>query len=57
MLLGIPVLTDIQKKFYLAVMEERYDKVLKPACQKIMGQQRDSPVKEKKEGADRCLLC
>lgn len=28
MILGIPVLTEIQKKFYLAVMGERYEKVL-----------------------------
>lgn len=39
MILEIPVLTDTQKKFYLAVMEQRYEKVLKPTCQKIMGQQ------------------
>ena len=37
MILGIPVLTEIQKKFYLAVMGERYEKVLKPTCHKIMG--------------------
>lgn len=39
MILEIPVLTDTQKKFYLAVMEQRYEKVLKPTCQKIMVQQ------------------
>lgn len=39
MVLGIPVLTDIQKKFYLAVMGERYEKVFQPACRNIMGQQ------------------
>lgn len=39
MILGISVLTDIQKKFYLAVMEERCEKVFKPVCQRIMGQQ------------------
>lgn len=38
MILRIPVLTEIQKKFYLAVMEERYEKVLKPVCQKVMEQ-------------------
>lgn len=36
LILEIPVLTEIQKKFYLAVMEERYEKVLKPTCHKIM---------------------
>lgn len=36
---SIPVLTDTQKKFYLAVMQCRYEKVLKPVCQKIMEQQ------------------
>lgn len=39
MILEIPVLTDVQKKFYLAVMEKRYEKVFKPVCQKIMAQQ------------------
>lgn len=39
MISEIPVLTEIQKKFYLKVMEERYEKVLEPACRKIMGQQ------------------
>ena len=39
MVSGIPVLTDIQKKFYLAVMQERYEKIFEPACRKIMGQQ------------------
>ena len=39
MILGIPVLTEVQKKFYLAVIEERYEKVFKPVCQKIMEQQ------------------
>lgn len=36
MILEIPVLTQIQKKFYLAIMEERFEKVLKPTCHKIM---------------------
>lgn len=39
MILEIPVLTDIQKKFYLAVMEERYEKVFQPVCREIMGQE------------------
>jgi len=39
MISGIPVLTDVQKKFYLAVMEERYEKVFRPAWRKIMGRQ------------------
>lgn len=39
MILEITVLTDIQKKFYLAIMKERYEKVLKPVFQKIMRQQ------------------
>ena len=39
MILGIPVLTEIQKKFYLTLIENRYEKVLKPVCQKVMGQQ------------------
>lgn len=42
MILGIPVLTEIQKKFYLAVMGERYEKVLKPTCHKIMGQEMEA---------------
>lgn len=41
MILGIPVLTEIQKKFYLAVMKERYEKVLKPTCHKIMRLERE----------------
>lgn len=36
MILEIPVLTDVQKRFYLAVMKERYGKVLKPTYHKIM---------------------
>lgn len=57
MILEIPVLTEIQKKFYLAVMEERYEKVLKPTCHKIMGQEMEvgRQISEKK-GVDRCLL-
>ena len=39
LILGISVLTKIQKKFYLALIENRYEKVLKPVCQKIMEQQ------------------
>jgi hypothetical protein len=39
MILEIPVLTDIQKKFYLAVMKERYEKVFQPICREIMGQE------------------
>lgn len=39
MLSDIPVLSDIQKKFYLAIMAERYEKVLRPVCQKITEQQ------------------
>ncbi len=35
----IPVLTDTQKKFYLTVMEERYEKVFQPVCREIIGQQ------------------
>ena len=42
MILRIPVLTEIQKKFYLAVMEERYEKVLKPTCHKIMGREMEA---------------
>ena len=42
MILGIPVLTEIQKKFYLAVMGERYEKVLKPTCHKITGQEMEA---------------
>lgn len=38
-LLGFPVLTEIQKKFYLALIESRYEKVLKPVCQKVIEQQ------------------
>ncbi len=38
MISGIPGLTDIQKKFYLVVMEERYEKVFQLVCRKIMGQ-------------------
>lgn len=34
----ISVLSVVQKKFYLAVIKERYEKVLKPVCQIIMGQ-------------------
>lgn len=36
MILEIPVLTDIQKKFYLTVMQERYEKVFQPVCRKII---------------------
>ena len=39
MVFGVPVLTDIQKRFYRAVMEQRYEKVFQPTCRKIMGQQ------------------
>lgn len=56
MILEIPVLTDTQKKFYLAVMEQRYEKVLKPTCQKIMGQQMAMERQPKGRGADNCLL-
>ena len=39
LILEIPVLTEIQKKFYLALIESRYEKVLKPVCQKVIEQQ------------------
>ena len=39
MILEIPVLTEIQKKFYLTVMRERYEKVLKLTYRKIMRQE------------------
>ncbi len=42
MIFGILVLTEIQKKFYLAVMGERYEKVLKPTCHKIMEQETEA---------------
>lgn len=49
----IPVLSEVQKKFYLAVMGERYEKVLKPVCQRIMGQQmaaeRQSDITDEKK--------
>lgn len=36
LILGIPVLTEIQKKFYLALIKNRYEKVLEPVYQKVM---------------------
>lgn len=36
----IPVLTDLQKKFYLALMKARYEKVFQPVYQKIKEQQK-----------------
>lgn len=36
-ILGFPVLSDVQKRFYLTLMENRYEKVLKPTYQKIKG--------------------
>ena len=50
MILEIPVLTDIQKKFYLAVVEQRYEKILKPSYQKIMGQQMAMERQPKERG-------
>lgn len=36
----IPVLTDLQKKFYLALMKARYENVFQPVYQKIKEQQK-----------------
>lgn len=59
LILGIPVLTEIQKKFYLALIENRYEKVLKPVCQKVTEQQMAEDKKSdtgKERGCSRCLL-
>lgn len=39
MILEIPVLTEIQKEFYLSVMRKRYEKVLEPAYHKTTRQE------------------
>lgn len=39
MICEVPVLTDIQKQFYLTVIKQRYEKVFQPVYRKIMGQQ------------------
>lgn len=54
MILGIPVLTEIQKKFYLAVMGERYEKVLKPTCHKIMEEEMEAERRAESREERRC---
>lgn len=54
MILEIPGLTEIQKRFYLAVMEKRYEKVLKPTCHKIMGQEMKAERQLDSRGERRC---
>lgn len=44
----------IQKKFYLAVMEERYEKVLKPTCHKIMGLEMEAERQTESRKERRC---
>lgn len=48
----IPVLSEVQKKFYFSIMECRYDKVFLPLYQKIIGRKKAceaGEVQEKKE--------
>ncbi len=52
MISGIPVLTGIQKKFYLAVMEKRYENVFQPVCRKIM-EREDLPERQKNAEKER----
>lgn len=54
MVSGIPVLTGTQKKFYLAVMEERYEQVFQPVCCKIMGQEMAAGIRAEHEEERRC---
>ncbi|MDE6747820.1 MAG: hypothetical protein K2K21_01965 [Lachnospiraceae bacterium] len=42
----IPVLTDVQKKFYHTVIEYRYDKVFLPLYQKIIGRKKGCEAEE-----------
>lgn len=44
----IPVLSDVQKKFYDAVMERRYEKVFLPLYRKML-KKREEPAPERKE--------
>lgn len=44
----IPVLSDVQKKFYDAVMERRYEKVFLPLYRRML-KKREEPVPERKE--------
>lgn len=44
----IPVLSDVQKKFYDAVMESRYEKVFLPLYRKML-KKREEPAPERKE--------
>lgn len=44
----IPVLSDVQKKFYDAVMERRYEKVFLPLYRKMV-EKREEPAPERKE--------
>ncbi|MDE7424233.1 MAG: hypothetical protein K2N51_11205 [Lachnospiraceae bacterium] len=49
----IPVLTEVQKKFYHAVMECRYDKVFLPLYQKISGRKKAGEAVEIQERKER----
>lgn len=33
---GIPILSEVQKKYYISLLESRYENVLVPSCQKII---------------------
>lgn len=32
----IPVLSEVQKQFFRAILKRRYEKVLLPVCQRVM---------------------
>lgn len=37
----VPILSEVQKKFFITVIEKRYEQVLLPVCQRIMEQEVD----------------
>ena len=41
LILGIPVLTDVQKNFYLTLLKNRYEKALKPVYESVIGERTD----------------
>lgn len=43
----IPVLSEVQKRYYCAILQSRYEKVLLPVCYRIMEKELERPAQEK----------
>lgn len=54
MICSIPVLTEIQKNFYVEIISTRYERVFKPLCMKLVGHEMESQSRAGEEARGRC---